>query len=380
MTQPKNPLAILENIFWEIGRLFILYFVTIFALFFKHVAVIDWAVEDGEDKKTIYCPPATFFILSIAFAIAISKFVFYQEAFDAVLSVKIFSNLFLKWQDIQTLILAFGVVAIVFPLNAVLVSILMGRRPTIVRVTTLTRLLLYYWGIFFFVLLVFYIALLYIFKLHFLTATAFIGFGVLAVVLASIFGKSLRQLTGRRLWLSFVVVLITQAVAPTVIGGILAHSKHVHNWTMEHKFEDADIVGVVYVEEKTVFDNPQSFGGFALREVLSVKWEDVWKGESRLDNKNFPAGLISLTTVQRGRTLSVEKDKQYLVFLQIYQGTTIPLNGSPTAIYGISEDEKLFPYGHRNTITERRRLAEDNISLETAKQNLLSGFQTGRSD
>jgi hypothetical protein len=246
-----------------------------------------------------------------------------------------------------------------------------------VRVTTLTRLLLYYWGIFFFVLLVFYIALLYIFKLHFLTATAFIGSGVLAVVLASIFGKSLRQLTGRPIWLSFVVVLITQAVAPTVIGGILAHSKHVHNWTMEHKFEDADIVGVVYVEEKTVFDNPQSFGGFALREVLSVKWEDVWKGESRLDNKNFPAGLISLTTVQRGRTLSVEKDKQYLVFLQIYRGTTIPLNGSPTAIYGISTDGKLLPYGHSNTITERKRLAEDSIALETAKQNLLGGHQTG---
>lgn len=377
MTQYKNSLAILENFFWEIGRLFILYFLTIFALFFKHIAVIDWAVEDRGDKKTIYCPPATFFILTVAFAIAMSKFVFYQETFDAVLSAEIFSNVFLKGPDIQSLLLAFGVVAIVFPLNAVLVSILMGHRPTMVRVAELTRLLLYYWGTFFFVLLAFYIALLYFFKLNFLTAIALIGSGVIAVVLASIFGTSLRQLTGRPLWQSLVVVLITQAVAPVVIGGKLAHGEHVHNWTMEQKFEGADIVGVVYVEEKTVLDKSQPFGGFALREVLRVKWEDVWKGESRLDDKNFPARLISLTTLQRGRTLSVEKDKQYLVFLQIHRDTTIPLNGSPAAVYGISADGKLFPYGLRDTITGRKRLAEDSITLETAKRNLLGGHQMG---
>lgn len=194
LTQPKNPLAILENLFWEIGRLFILYFLTIFALFFKHIAVIDWAIQDREDKKTIYCPPATFFILTVAFAIAMSKFVFYQETFDAVLFGQIFSNAVSKGPDIQGLILAFGVVAIIFPLNAVLVSMLMGRQPTIVRVAALTRLLLYYWGVFFFVVLTFYIGLLYFFKLHFLTDTAFIGSGAIAVVLAIIFGRSLKQL------------------------------------------------------------------------------------------------------------------------------------------------------------------------------------------
>lgn len=371
MTQPKNPLAILENLFWEIGRLFILYFLTIFALFFKHIAVIDWAVEDREDKKTIYCPPATFFILTLAFAIAMSKFVFYQEAFDAVLSGEIFSNVFLIGPNIQNLVLVFGMIAIVFPLNAVLVSLLMGRQPTMMRVAALTRLLLYYWGTLSFMLLTFYIVLLYFFKLHFLTGTAFICSGVIILVLATIFGTGLRLLTGRPLWQSLVVVLITQAVVPVVIGGKLAHDDLVHNWTMQQKFEGADIVGVIYVEEKSVFDKLQPFGGFALREVLSVKWVDVWKGESRLDDKNFPARLISLTSLQRGRALSVEKDKQYLVFLQIYKDTLIPLGGSPAAIYSTSADRRLVPYGLRDTLSERKRLTEDNITLETAKQNLL---------
>ena len=139
LTQPKNPLAILENLFWEIGRLFVLYFLTIFALFFKHNAVIDWAIQDREDKKIIYCPPVTFFILTAAFTIAISQFVFYQETFDAVSFGKIFSNAFLIGPEIQGLILAFGVVAIIFPINALLVSLLMGRQPTMVRVAALTR-------------------------------------------------------------------------------------------------------------------------------------------------------------------------------------------------------------------------------------------------
>ncbi len=169
----------------------------------------------------------------------------------------------------------------------------------------------------------------------------------------------------------------TSGCACVVIGGKLSHDEHVHNWTMEQKFEGADIVGVVYVEEKTVLDKPQPFGRLALREVLSVKWEDVWKGESILDDKNFPARLISLTTLQRGRTLSVEKDKQYLVFLQIHRDTTIPVNGSPAAVYGISAEGNLFPYGHRDTMTERKRLAEDSITLETAKRNLLGGHQMG---
>lgn len=373
LTQPKNPLAILENLFWEIGRLFILYFLTIFALFFKHITVIDWAIQDREDKKTIFCPPVTFFILTIVFVVAMSKFVFYQETFDAVSFGDIFSNAFIKGPEIQGLILAFGVVAIIFPINAILVSMLMGRQPTMVRVAALTRLLLYYWGAFFFVVLTFYIGLLYFFKLHFLTYAAFIGSGMIVVVLAIVFGRSLKQQTERPLWHSLAVVLITQAITPMVVGGILAHGEIVHNWTMEHKFEAADIVGVVYVDGKTVFEEPQLFGEFALREVLSVKWEDIWKGESRLDNDDFPVRLISITTIQRGRTLPVDKGNRYLVFLQIYKDTLIPLAGSPAAVYGISADRKLVPYGLRDTITERKRLAEDSITLETAKQNMLGG-------
>lgn len=370
-TQPKNRLAILESLFWEIGRLFILYFLTIFALFFKHTDVIDWAVEEREDKKTIYCPPATFFILTVAFAIAMSKFVYYQETFDAVSFGKIFGNVFLKGSDIQELVLAFGMVAIIFPLNAVLVSAVMGRQPTMVRVATITRLLLYYWGAFFFVSLAFYIGLLYFFKLHFLTSTALIGVGVIAVVLASVFGRSLRQQTKRPLRQSLVVMLATQVIAPVAIGGTLAHGKLVYNWTMEKKFQAADIVGVVYVEKKVVFEKPKPFGGFALREVLDVKWEDVWKGKSRLDNKNFPAGLVFISSVPQGQDLAVNKDKQYLVFLRIYTDRLIPLDGSPAAVYDISANRQLVPNGLRDTITGRKRLKEDSIPLEKAKQNLL---------
>lgn len=370
-TQPKNPLAILENLFWEVGRLFILYFITVFALFLKHVTVIDWAVEDKKDKETIYCPPATFFILTIAFAIAMSKFVFYQETFDAVTSGEIFSNVFLKGPDIQGLILAFGVAAIIFPSNAMLVTVLMGRQPSLGRVAALTRLLLYYWGTYFFVLITFLIGLLYFFELNFLSTAALIGSGMIALLVAGVFGLSLRQQTMRPLWLSIGVLWLTQVIAPLVIGGTLAGGTHVHNWTMAEKFNNADIVGVVYVENKKVFEKPSSFGAFALRETLSVKWENVWKGESRLDNKHFPAELIFIPSIQRGRTLPVEINKQYLVFLQIYGKTLIPLKGSPAAVYGISEDRKLIPYGLRDTKTQRKRFAEDSITLEAAKQNLL---------
>jgi hypothetical protein len=371
-TQLNNPLAALENLFWEIGRLFILYFLTIFALLFKQLGVIDWAVEESENKRTIYCPPVTFFILTVAFAIAMAKFVFYQETFDALISSEIFSNVFLKGSDIQGLILAFGVVAIIFPLDAVLVLVLMGRQPTLVRVATLTRLLLYYWGIFFFSLLIFYIVLLYFFQLHFLSTTALIGSWVIAAALAGIFGRSLKKQTERPYWHSLAVIFITQAVAPIVSGGLLVHGALVHNWTMQQKFEAADIVGVAYVEKKAVLDKAKSFGEYAIREGLSVIWKDVWKGQARLDDKKLAGKLISIPSIQRGQILSIDKGKQYLVFLQLYRGLLIPLKGSPAAVYGISTEQKLIAYGLRDTITGRKRLAQDSIDVEAAKQKLLA--------
>jgi hypothetical protein len=100
MEQPKNPLAIIENLFWEIGRLFILYFITIFSLLFKPMRVINWAIDGDADKKVKYCPPVTYFLLTLAFIIAVSKFVFYQETFDLVKASQIFTNLFLESRNI----------------------------------------------------------------------------------------------------------------------------------------------------------------------------------------------------------------------------------------------------------------------------------------
>jgi len=371
MEQPKNPLAIIENLFWEIGRLFILYFITIFSLFFKPMRVINWAIDGNTDKKVKYCPPVTYFVLTLAFMIAVSKSVFFQEAFDLLRASQIFTNLFLKGTNILNIIIAFWALAIIFPINAVIVLCLTGRRPTFDRVGTITRFLIYYWATFLFLLMVLYIIFLY-FKIgHPFSDISFASSGLIAIGLVVIFGFSLKELITRSLLQCIVVMVITQVVAPVVIGGGLAHPKHVHNWTMDQKFEAADIVGVIKVIKKVDLDKPKSFGSYAIQSVLSVEWQDVWKEKYKLDNMKFPSKLVSITTLMQGRSLQINKGEQYLVFLQLYKGGLMPVHGSPTAVYGIADDQTLIPLGHADYITERRIVEADRIPLGTAKANLI---------
>lgn len=371
MESPKNPLAIIENLFWEIGRLFILYFITIFSLFYKPMQVINWAIDRNTDKKVKYCPPVTYFVLTIAFMIAGSKFVFFQESFDLLKASQIFTNLFLKGTGILNIIIAFCVLAIIFPINAVIVSGLTGRRPTFDRVGAITRLLIYYWATFFFLLMVLYISFLY-FKIgHPFSDISLASSGLLAIGLTVIFGFSLKELTTRSIWQCIVVLVITQVVAPFVTGGVMAHSKHVHNWQMDQKFKAADIVGIIKVIKKIDLDKPRSFGSYAIQSVLNVEWQDFWKKKLEPDNKKFSSELVSITTFMQGRSLEINEGEQYLVFLQSYKETLMPLNGSPTAVYGIADDQTLIPLGHADYIAERRIVEADRIPVGTAKANLM---------
>jgi hypothetical protein len=283
MEQPKNPLAIIENLFWEIGRLFILYFITIFSLLFKPMRVINWAIDGDADKKVKYCPPVTYFLLTLAFIIAVSKFVFYQETFDLVKASQIFTNLFLESRNILNIIVAFWVLAIIFPINAVIVLCLHGCKPTFERVGTITRFLIYYWATFLFLLIMSYIIFLYFEIAHPFSDISIASSGLIAIGLAVIFGFSLKELMTRSLWQCIVVMVITQVVAPVAIVGGLAHPRLVHHWTMDKKYEAADIVGVIKVTQKVDFDKPESFGGYAIQSVLSVEWQDVWKEKFKLD-------------------------------------------------------------------------------------------------
>jgi hypothetical protein len=371
MEQLKNPLAFIENLFWEIGRFFILYFITIFSLFFKPMQVINWAIDGNTDKKMKYCPPVTYFVLTLAFMIAGSKFVFYQEAFDLLKASQIFTNLFLKGTNILNIIIAFWALAIIFPINAVIVLSLTGRRPTFDRVGNITRVLIYYWATFLFLLMVLYVIFLYFEIGHPFSDISLTSSGLIAISLAVIFGFSLKALITRPLWQCIVVMVTTQVVAPLVIGGLLAHGKHVHNWTMDQKFEAADIVGVIKVIKKVDLDKPKSFGGYAIQSVLNVEWQDVWKEKYKLDNKEFSSKLVSITTLVQGRSLQINKDEQYLVFLQLYKKVLMPVDGSPTAVYGIADDQTLIPLGHADFITERRIVEADRIPLGIARANLL---------
>ena len=367
MKPPKNPLAIIENVFWEVGRLFILYFITIFYLFFKPMKVINWAKNGNTGEKIDYCPPATYFVLTLAFMIAISKFIFFQEAFDLLKASQIFTNVFMKGKNILNIIIAFGVTAIIFPINAVIVLCLTARRPTFDRVSTVTKFLIYYWATFFFLLMVLYIVFNYFEIGHPFSDISLASSGLLAIGLTVIFGFSLKELVNRPLWLCIVVFALTQAVAPVVIGGGLSHSKHVHNWQMDQKYEAADIVGIIKVIKKVDLDKPESFGSYAIQSVLSVEWQDTWKEKYRLDNKKFPSQLVSITTLMQGRSLGINEGEQYLVFLQLYKDTLIPLNGSPTAVYGIAENRTLIPLGHADFITERRIVEVDRIPVDSAR-------------
>jgi hypothetical protein len=49
----------------------------------------------------------------------------------------------------------------------------------------------------------------------------------------------------------------------------------------------------------------------------------------------------------------------------------MPVHGSPTAVYGIADDQTLIPLGHADYITERRIIEADRIPLGTAKADLL---------
>jgi hypothetical protein len=73
----------------------------------------------------------------------------------------------------------------------------------------------------------------------------------------------------------------------------------------------------------------------------------------------------------QGRSLQINKGEQYLIFLQLYKGSLMPVDGSPTAVYGIDYDQILIPQGHADRITEIRIAEADRIPLGTAKSNLL---------
>jgi hypothetical protein len=372
MEQPKNPLTLIENLFWEIGRLFILYFITIFSLLFRPIRVINWAIDEDKDKKVKYCPPATYLVLTLAFVIAVSKFTFYQEAFDLLEASKIFTNLFLKGTSILSIIIAFWALAVIFPINAVVVACLTGRKPTFDRIGAITKFLIYYWGTYVFLLMAMYIIFLY-FKIGNPQSDIDLIFsGFLCVALAVIFGFSLKELMTRSLWQCIVVMVITQVIAPVFIGGMLAHTKNVQHWTMEQKYKAADIVGVIKVSKRVDLDKPESFGTYAIQSVLSVEWQDVWKEKYKLDNKEFPSKLVSITTLLHGQSLSIKEGEKYLAFLQLYKGGLFLIDGNPTAIYGIADDQKLIPQGHIDFFTERQIVEADSIPLGIAKSNLLN--------
>jgi hypothetical protein len=371
MEQPKNPLTLIENLFWEIGRLFILYFLTVFALLFRPIGVINWAIDEDRSKQVEYCPPVTYLVLTLAFVIAASKFTFYQEALDLLEAGKIFANLFLKGAGILSIIIAFWVLAVTFPVNAVVVTCLSGRKPTFERIGAVTRFLIYYWGTYIFLLMMLCIVLVCS-KIDNPFGNVALTFGgFICIGLAVVFSFSLKELVARSLWQCVVVMVITQVVAPVVIGGMLAHAGNVSSWTMEQKYKVADIVGVIKVVKKANLDKPEPFGSYAIQSVLSVEWQDVWKEKYKLDDKEFPGKLVSIATLMQGRSLSINEGRQYLVFLQLYKGGLFLVDGDPTAIYGIADDQRLIPLGHTDFFAERPIVEADGIPLGTAKSNLL---------
>jgi hypothetical protein len=66
----KNPLDKFEALLWGIGRLFVLYFYTLFFLFYKPATVIPDSTPDEGETEPAFCPPVTFLVLSLALLIA----------------------------------------------------------------------------------------------------------------------------------------------------------------------------------------------------------------------------------------------------------------------------------------------------------------------
>lgn len=374
----KNPLDKFEDLLWGIGRMFVLYFYTLFFLFYKPSMVIPESTPEEEDKRSAFCPPVTFFVLSLASLIATGKYAFYQQAFNLLSSVKIFTTFLTKGPNISDILIVLWAIALAVPLCALILIVVLMRRPSKNLLITGVRFLLYYYSVALIATLLLSVTLL-----GFDIADPISPLGtklwlVLIILVGVNFARVTRLLFARPYWAGLIVLILSQNVLPVAVVNVFA--EHPQRWSFETKLDKAAVVGIIKAYQIEERDTHTLHGKYTYDRVIFPEWKVIFKGKEQLETMKPERRWITLVTPFRGRSLPLKQKACYFVFLDIYKERLIPLRGSPTGFYEIGEDDNrtMIPLGHLPFPMEQNIVAADSIPLSAMIKKIEPKFDYQR--
>lgn len=361
----ENPLEKFEALLWGIGRLFVLYFYTLFLLLYKPAAVIPDSTPDQGDTEAAFCPPVTFFVLSLALSIATGKYVFYQQAFDPVASVEIFTSFVTTGINIREVLIGVWLIAVAVPLCALILIVALMLLPTKTLLIRGVRFLLYYYSVTLIVTLLLAGVLVTFDLSDPISPRGTSLWFALILIVGGNFARVTQVLFGRPYWAGLIVVILSQNVLPVLAVNLLG--EHPHRWNFETKYDKATVAGIIKIVQLKEHASPALYGKYTVDSIIFPEWKLIFKGKDQLEAMRPERRWISVVTAMRGRNIVLKQDACYFVFLEIYKDSLIPLRGSPTAFYELGADEKriVIPLGHLWFPTERRVVNDESIPLST---------------
>ena len=305
--------------------------------------------------------------------VATSNSVVYNQSFAFFRFTKIFVNFFPQAPKLTQLIVIFWSAAIAIPIAGILLLILSGRKPTFDLISKSSKLLIYYWSC-----LMFWTLLLWLLLAAFKVASPFGKSGaalwlMIILIVSLLFARAVKVINNRPYWLALIALFLSQIVLPLFVLSKSGALDEPSKWTMQRKFNEADVVAVAKIADINLGDKTMIFGDYYLKGYVFPDWEDIWKGREILEHLKPEQWGIGLIVPIRGRDLDIRQDERYLVFLQIYRESLIPIMGSPVAFYRVKDDDEkiLIPLAHMNFPTEQKLVEDESISLETAKKSLI---------
>lgn len=360
----KNPLDKFEDLLWGIGRMFVLYFYTFFFLFYKPSRVIPDSTPEGNDTRSAFCPPVTFFVLSLAFLIATGKYVFYQQAFDLISSIEIFTTFLTKGPNISDILIVLWAIALAVPLCALILIVALMRLPTKSLLISGVRFLLYYYSVALIVMLLLF-GVLVGFDISDPISQLGIGLWLILTFLVGVnFARVTKLLFARPYWAGLITLILSQNVLPTIAVNVFTELPQ--RWSFETKLDKATVAGIIKVHQIMEQDTPIMYSGYSFDSVIFPEWKTIFKGKGKLEKMSPERRWISVVTLMRGQNILLKQNACYFVFLEIYKERLIPLRGSPTGFYEIDVDNKrtMIPLGHVSFFPmEQKLVTAESIPL-----------------
>ena len=359
----KNPLDKFEDLLWGIGRLFVLYFYTFFFLFYKPASVIPDSTPNEDDTQSEFCPPVTFFVLSLAFLIATGKYAFYQQAFDPIASVEIFTTFVMKGLNISDMLIVIWLIALAVPLCALILIVALMRLPTKSLLITGVRFLLYYYSVTLIVMLLLLGVLVGFDISDPISPLGTVLWSTLIILVSVNFARVTRLLFARPYWAGLIALILSQNVLPVLAVNVFA--EHPHRWSFETKLDKATVAGIIKVYQIMEQATPTLHGKYTFDSAIVPEWKAIFKGEEQLEAMSPERRWIPVVTPMRGRNILLKQNACYFVFLDIYKERLIPLRGSPTGFYEIDVDKKrtMIPLGHLSFPMEQKVVTAESIPL-----------------